>query len=515
MLKKTEVVIIGGGVAGLAAAQELLTSKLDINVVVLEARNRLGGRVETARMKNGDVIELGANWIHGYSKNNKMYPFTVPDEQGHVALKISPYSYNFIKVFRNGKHYPLKLLGTIFNDMARVRDELHQDPKKLEKIKNLHDERDYIKKALSKSYPQVDMEYLCDIWRMKESEGADPAMEAVYVPLFNHDKSKSVEYIHPEGRDYLVVNGMNNFIQKLKKNVKAVLSAKVIKVQQLKRGVTVSYIKDNQIEKINADYVINTIPWGALKTKDIKYTPALSKAKAKALEKVEMTQVMKVALSFNKHAFMSAIRQARHPLVENILAIDSHENGLGNVFALNLNALSYFGKSTMCKAAAKIVSWVSKYDAAFLEQYFYSKMFSYIKPPVSSPTILFFLSDAQVVGKLSEMNEKAIVKLCIEALKKYYPSLTITSITDSKITAWTQDSLCSGAYPYLGCKMGYDDIDALASREGNMLFAGDGLGIEHDKCQEGHIKIQHSSLHAAITSGHNAAQEIIGEIRSN
>ena len=39
-----KVVIVGGGVAGLSAARELFTRGLD-DVVILEARNRIGGRV--------------------------------------------------------------------------------------------------------------------------------------------------------------------------------------------------------------------------------------------------------------------------------------------------------------------------------------------------------------------------------------------------------------------------------------------------------------------------------------
>jgi monoamine oxidase len=38
---------------------------------VLEAQNRIGGRIHTVRSKS-DCIELGAQWIHG-QKNNPVY----------------------------------------------------------------------------------------------------------------------------------------------------------------------------------------------------------------------------------------------------------------------------------------------------------------------------------------------------------------------------------------------------------------------------------------------------------
>jgi glycine/D-amino acid oxidase-like deaminating enzyme len=61
---KTDVLIIGAGPSGLAAARELVARGLD--VVVLEARERIGGRVFTHRDSETPVpIELGAEFIHG------------------------------------------------------------------------------------------------------------------------------------------------------------------------------------------------------------------------------------------------------------------------------------------------------------------------------------------------------------------------------------------------------------------------------------------------------------------
>jgi monoamine oxidase len=59
-----DVVVVGAGVAGLAAAQMLLDAGLD--VLVLEARGRVGGRIHTQRDPLSPVpIELGAEFIHG------------------------------------------------------------------------------------------------------------------------------------------------------------------------------------------------------------------------------------------------------------------------------------------------------------------------------------------------------------------------------------------------------------------------------------------------------------------
>jgi len=61
-----DVVVVGAGVAGLAAAQTLLEAGLEVRV--LEARGRVGGRVHTYRDPLSPVpIELGAEFIHGTS----------------------------------------------------------------------------------------------------------------------------------------------------------------------------------------------------------------------------------------------------------------------------------------------------------------------------------------------------------------------------------------------------------------------------------------------------------------
>jgi monoamine oxidase len=57
-----EILIIGAGVAGLTAARDLTAA--GVRVLVLEARDRLGGRIMTHHTPDGPV-ELGAEFVHG------------------------------------------------------------------------------------------------------------------------------------------------------------------------------------------------------------------------------------------------------------------------------------------------------------------------------------------------------------------------------------------------------------------------------------------------------------------
>ena len=55
------VIVVGGGLSGLSAARSLADAGAE--VTVLEARERVGGRVWSVTLTNGAVVELGAEWI--------------------------------------------------------------------------------------------------------------------------------------------------------------------------------------------------------------------------------------------------------------------------------------------------------------------------------------------------------------------------------------------------------------------------------------------------------------------
>lgn len=63
------VVVVGAGLAGLAAARRLVVAGAD--VVVLEARERVGGRIEGGATADGTPVELGGQWIG--PTQNRMY----------------------------------------------------------------------------------------------------------------------------------------------------------------------------------------------------------------------------------------------------------------------------------------------------------------------------------------------------------------------------------------------------------------------------------------------------------
>ena len=104
---RKNAVIIGGGISGLVAARELASGGID--VTVLEARNRLGGRIYSVRNSHAP-IELGAEFVHGESKL-----LMGAIREAGLAIQTVP-SKN--QILANGKFDEIKIwdiVGDIFN----------------------------------------------------------------------------------------------------------------------------------------------------------------------------------------------------------------------------------------------------------------------------------------------------------------------------------------------------------------------------------------------------------------
>jgi monoamine oxidase len=59
--RRADVVVIGAGLAGLAAATAV--AKAGRSVILIEARNRVGGRTLNHKLKSGGVVEIGGQWV--------------------------------------------------------------------------------------------------------------------------------------------------------------------------------------------------------------------------------------------------------------------------------------------------------------------------------------------------------------------------------------------------------------------------------------------------------------------
>ncbi len=81
----TEVAIIGGGAAGVAAGRRLREAGIDC--LVIEARNRLGGRAWTINDATGFALDLGCGWLHSADRNPWV---AIAQAQGYTIDKTPP-----------------------------------------------------------------------------------------------------------------------------------------------------------------------------------------------------------------------------------------------------------------------------------------------------------------------------------------------------------------------------------------------------------------------------------------
>ena len=103
------IVVIGAGAAGLAAAQDLQVRGFH-DVVILEARDRVGGRIWTERLGDDVPVELGATWIHGI-RRNPVYEIV---QRNNIATAPTDYG-NEVRYDQTGRE-----LGSADEELWRV-----------------------------------------------------------------------------------------------------------------------------------------------------------------------------------------------------------------------------------------------------------------------------------------------------------------------------------------------------------------------------------------------------------
>lgn len=122
-MSNVKIVIIGSGAAGIATASRLYKNGFN-NITILEAENRIGGRINTIEFGKG-VIELGAQWCHG-EKGNIVYDM-VKDLN---ILKTSLSHYKYMSFYEsNGKMIDKNITDKLVN----INQEIIEDEEELKK----------------------------------------------------------------------------------------------------------------------------------------------------------------------------------------------------------------------------------------------------------------------------------------------------------------------------------------------------------------------------------------------
>ena len=81
----SRVIVIGAGAAGLAAARALMRRGDAVDVVILEARSRIGGRMDSRVFADGTCVDMGASWVHGAGPGNPLVGLAAKTPQGTLV----------------------------------------------------------------------------------------------------------------------------------------------------------------------------------------------------------------------------------------------------------------------------------------------------------------------------------------------------------------------------------------------------------------------------------------------
>src|SRR5215470_14889809 len=119
----TEIVIVGGGAAGVAAGRRL--HRAGIKSLIVEARSRLGGRAWTIAGPSGSALDLGCGWLHSADRN----PWVAIAEEQHRTIGKTPPPWQRGAVplgFPESGQREVRKAQEDFN--ARIERRAHQEP---------------------------------------------------------------------------------------------------------------------------------------------------------------------------------------------------------------------------------------------------------------------------------------------------------------------------------------------------------------------------------------------------
>jgi monoamine oxidase len=412
---KTNVLIIGAGISGLAAAKTLLSAGLSVKV--LEARDRIGGRVHSIQM--GDqTIDMGASWIHGIGPNagdlprwkNELNPIyslakssniqTVPSWESESSAKLSFYSHKSPGLALN----PVEVLSLIdrINDHVDSRVESSNESDSLASILKSFNpgevDSSLYTAVLSHMYCQDDAAELADI---------------------------SVKYFDEiwqfDGQEHVFPEGYGKVAEVLSAGVDVEVNSVVSQVDYSEVPVKIT-TSDGKIH--SAEQVIVTVPLGVLQAEVIKFSPSLSREKTTAFHRLGMGLMDKLWLEFPE-VFWQRDKDS----------------------------------DWICYASETPGLWVDTLN-----------VFKYTGKPV---LVMFNVADAAKIVSL--MNDQQVLESAMKAIRNCYPNAP--DFVRFARSNWSKDRFARGSYPFVKTGANLKDFEIYREVEstfGRVFFAGDG-----------------------------------------
>ena len=271
-----DVIVIGGGAAGLSAARELSS----FDVLLLEARDRLGGRALTRRMEGVALpIEAGAEFIHGEAAE----ALEAADRAGLLIVEL-PDEHLFLR----GERF--ERVDDFWSQITKVRRKIRGRDRSFSAFLRAQ-------RSLSPRLKQMASNFV------EGYHAADPAAISALALAASDEEVAQPE----QNRQFRIVTGYSSLIDAERSAVSADIRLQtVVKRIEWRRNRVVVHAYDARGENVTARAraAIITIPLGVLKAPPD--SPAGLELDPKipwlgdALSKMEMGHVAKIVLRFRE-----------------------------------------------------------------------------------------------------------------------------------------------------------------------------------------------------------------------
>jgi monoamine oxidase len=268
-----DVLVMGAGMAGMAAARELKNAGLSVKV--LEARDHIGGRVHSIRDFCSEPVEAGAEFIHGIEA------VTFPDVKD-AGFSVRPCPLIRHSMFNLGggtRWLPFILLhpGTwpTFTIMYR-----------LKRLKEDLSARQFIERQGYKGRARLLASMTC-------TAHLPGTLDEVGLLGLREDGVLHIE----EVLNHRIAEGYDGLIAHIGKGVEVELGVVIEKVKWDAGGVVVTARGGREYA---ARAAVCALPLGVLKSGTVTFDPALPESKQKAMKNLHVGPVSKVLLKFKE-----------------------------------------------------------------------------------------------------------------------------------------------------------------------------------------------------------------------
>jgi monoamine oxidase len=278
-----EVIVIGAGAAGLVAAAEL--AETGLSVLVLEARDRIGGRIFTLNdLEQRFPIELGAEFIHGR-------PPEIMDALRQSKIPISEVDGENWCV-QNGRLSSCDFFSEVEEILQRMNDDGPDESF-----------ASFLKRFCPDASPDAKEHALSYVAGFNAADPAQVSLDWLVRQMKAEEKIEGDRAFRARGGYQPLLDLLQQRVANAGVSVRT--STVVRRVSWRPGNVSIDALCSEQVVMLHARRVLVTVPLGVLQARPeepgaIEFSPALPQEKLDSIAGMEMGKVLRVVLHFRE-----------------------------------------------------------------------------------------------------------------------------------------------------------------------------------------------------------------------